>query len=73
MNKYLDNIESMETAGTKVHMQSPPDSAVVLQINSEPPTTTHAGSPDSIEDNIQELDSYSTPKKVTVRIYRLRK
>lgn len=73
MNKYLESIQSMDAVGTGIQVQEVPSSSVVLQVNSEPPTTTYV-QPSALDENItQESISYSAPQKVTVRTYRLRK
>lgn len=73
MNKYLENIQSMDAVGTGIQKQASPNSTVVLQISSEPPTTTYVEPPAFGEDIAQESISYSAPQKVIVRTYRLRK
>ena len=73
MNKYLENIQAMENVGIGAQEQAEPDSEVVLQVSSEPPSTTYV-EPPALDENItQESVSYSAPQKVIVRTYRLRK
>lgn len=72
MNKYLESIESMEQVGTAPYKQSPPDSAVVLEMSSDTPSMTYA-EPPSYEEIIQDSVSYTAPQKVIIRRYRLRK
>lgn len=72
MNKYLESIESMEQVGTAPYKQSPPDSAVVLEMSSDAPSMTYA-EPPAYEEIIQDSVSYTAPQKVIIRRYRLRK
>ena len=72
MNKYLESIESMEQVGTAHYKQSPPDSAVVLEMSSDTPSMTYA-EPPAYEEIIQDSVSYTAPQKVIIRRYRLRK
>ena len=74
MNKYLENIKSLESAGTSVqHGQNLPDSTTVIEMSGQAPTITNAGTPKFAEEISQEFVSYSAPQKVIVRTYRLRK
>ena len=74
MNKYLENIKSMESAGTSVQYgQNQPESTPVLEMSGQAPTTTYAEKPRFAEEISQEFVSYSAPQKVRVRTYRLRK
>ena len=72
MNKYLESIESMEQVGTAPYKQSPPDSAVELEMSSDTPSMTYA-EPPAYEEIIQDSVSYTAPQKVIIRRYRLRK
>ena len=72
MNKYLESIESMEQVGTAPYKQSPPDSAVVLEMSSDTPSMTYA-EPPAYEEIIQDSVSYTAPQKLIIRRYRLRK
>ena len=72
MNKCLESIESMEQVGTAPYKQSPPDSAVVLEMSSDTPSMTYA-EPPAYEEIIQDSVSYTAPQKVIIRRYRLRK
>ena len=72
MRKYLESIESMEQVGTAPYKQSPPDSAVVLEMSSDTPSMTYA-EPPAYEEIIQDSVSYTAPQKVIIRRYRLRK
>ena len=73
MNKYLDSIQLLESVGTGVSGQAPPDIIPVLEMSGDAPTITYA-SPSTFSDEIgQDSISYSAPQKVIVRTYRLRK
>lgn len=72
MNKYLESIESMEQVGTDHYSQNTPNSSVLLEASLDAPFTTSTEFP-IYENSTQSLDSYEAPKKVIVRIYRLRK
>lgn len=73
MNNYLDNIQSMDFAGTDAHGQPVPDSTPILVVSGDVPALTYAERPDYTEEISQDSISYSAPQKVTVRKYRLRK
>lgn len=61
----------MEQVGTDHYSQNTPNSSVLLEASLDAPSTTSTEFP--IYDSTQSLDSYEAPKKVIVRIYRLRK
>lgn len=73
MDKYLDSIQSIESAGTGVQEQVVPKSTPILEISGDVPKTTYAESPISSEEIGQDFTPYSAPQKVIVRNYRLRK
>lgn len=64
MNKYLESIESMEQVGTAPYKQSPPDSAVVLEMSSDTPSMTYAEPP-----AYEEIIQVNTPPEM-VRVDR---
>lgn len=62
----------MEQVGTSLYEQNIPDSTVILQASLDAPITTSTEI--SIhEDSTQSTSLYEAPKKVSIRIYRLRK
>lgn len=73
MNKYLESIQSLDSAGTSVQGQALPDSTPVLEMSGEAPSLTYIEPPVFTEEISQDTVSYSAPQKVIVRKYRLRK
>lgn len=73
MNKYLESIQSLDSAGTSVQGQALPDSTPVLEMSGEAPSLTYIEPPAFTEEISQDTVSYSAPQKVIVRKYRLRK
>ena len=73
MNKYLENIQSMDSVGTSVREQIIPESTPILEMSGDAPKTTYAEPPTFSEEISQDTISYSAPQKVIVRKYRLRK
>lgn len=73
MNKYLENIQSMDSIGTSIREQIIPESTPILEMSGDAPKTTYAELPTFSEEISQDTISYSAPQKVIVRKYRLRK
>lgn len=73
MNKYLESIQSLDSAGTSVQGQALPDSTPILKMSGETPSLTYIEAPVFAEEISQDSVSYSAPQKVIVRKYRLRK
>lgn len=73
MNKYLESIQSLDSAGTSVQEQALPDSTPVLEMSGEAPSLTYMEPLAFTEEISQDIVSYSAPQKVIVRNYRLRK
>lgn len=73
MNKYMESIQSLDSAGTSVQGQALPDSTPVLEMSGEAPSLTYIESPVYTEEISQDTVLYSAPQEVIVRKYRLRK
>lgn len=73
MNKYMESIQSLDSAGTSVQGQALPDSTPVLEMSGEAPYLTYIESPVYTEEISQDTVLYSAPQEVIVRKYRLRK
>lgn len=72
MNKYLESIQSLDSAGTSVQGQDLLDSTPVLEVSGEAPSLTYI-EPPVFEEISEDSVSYAAPQKVIVRKYRLRK
>lgn len=72
MNKYLESIQSLNSAGTSVQGQALLDSTPVLEMSGEAPSQTYI-EPPVFEEISEDSVSYVAPQKVIVRKYRLRK
>lgn len=73
MTSYLESIKNIEAPGTGAQMDGFSDPLVVIDSSGEAPDVTSVdGEVPSIDFN-KDLVSYSAPKKVSVRKYRLRK
>lgn len=74
MNKYLEDINTLDFSGAKGQYGHDLSGCTpVLVMSGQAPTTTYAEEPSFEGEFSQESISYSTPKRVTVRTYRLRK
>lgn len=73
MSKYLESMESMEDAETGLYKQKVPESTVILNVSTDIPSMTYAEQPGDGDEINQDTVSYTAPKKVIVRTYRLRK
>lgn len=73
MNKYLEDLKSMEIVGTSYHKQEIPDITVIKEVSAEAPETTSVDQTIYTEEICQSSVPYSAPQKVIVRTYRLRK
>lgn len=73
MSKYLESMESMEDAETGLYKQKVPESTVVLDMSTDTLSMTYAEQPAYVGEISQDIVSYTAPKKVIVRTYRLRK
>ena len=73
MNKYVESIKSLDSTGTSIRGQTLPDSTPILEMSGEAPSLTYIEPPVLTEEISQDSVSYSAPKKVIVRTYRLRK
>ena len=73
MNKYLESIQSLDSAGTGVQEQILKAITSILEMSGEAPSLTYIEPPVFTEEISQDSGSYSAPQKVIVRKYRLRK